>query len=521
MAVADYINEKQGGTPREAVKTIVGLINSKDSYTPVFALALLDVLVKNCGYPLHLQISRKEFLNELVKRFPERPPTRYTKVQRLILGAIEEWNQTICKTSKYKSDLGFIRDMHRLLTYKGYTFPEVKAEDASVLNPSDNLKSIAEIQKEEQIAQAAKLQELVRRGRPSDLKEANKLMKVMAGFKDDNQVESRAQVASDLDRLRRKADIFSEMLANAESTGSLDPSDETLVELFSSLKVAQPKIQKIIEEEQDDEEAVQDLLKLNDIVNSLVQKYEFLKAGDINSASQVKVSSNQQSLSLIDFDDEPSASPAPQQNNSNVDDLLGDLTSLSFNSTPQNYGNGGAINLGSVSPQPANAQPNYDVFSQLSNLTSTSAPAPAPIVQSQPANANTFDLLGDVFSTPSQSQQPAQSLPRITVNESQHLKFDIAIINKQQNSIQAKAIFSNNQAISISNLKLLIAVPKSLSLSLEPQSSTFIPSFGKDSVTQVFTLNGVVPGVPPKIKWKIDYSVNGGNVEETNTFTFP
>lgn len=27
--------------------------------------------------------------------------------------------------------------MHRLLSYKGYMFPEVRREDAAVLNPSD------------------------------------------------------------------------------------------------------------------------------------------------------------------------------------------------------------------------------------------------------------------------------------------------------------------------------------------------------------------------------------------------
>lgn len=40
-------------------------------------------------------------------------------------------------TSRYKEDLGFIRDMHRLLTYKGYTFPEVRREDAAVLNTAE------------------------------------------------------------------------------------------------------------------------------------------------------------------------------------------------------------------------------------------------------------------------------------------------------------------------------------------------------------------------------------------------
>ena len=45
--------------------------------------------------------------------------------------------------SKYKDDLGYIRDMHRLLSYKGYVFPEVKKEDAAVLNPSEVRRSFS------------------------------------------------------------------------------------------------------------------------------------------------------------------------------------------------------------------------------------------------------------------------------------------------------------------------------------------------------------------------------------------
>lgn len=54
-----------------------------------------------------------------------------------ILEAIEEWKTTICQNSRYKEDLGFIRDMHRLLSYKGYVFPEIRKEDMAVLNPSE------------------------------------------------------------------------------------------------------------------------------------------------------------------------------------------------------------------------------------------------------------------------------------------------------------------------------------------------------------------------------------------------
>lgn len=75
--------------------------------------------MKNCGYPFHLQISTKEFLNELVRRFPERPPPISPPPMAKILELINEWKATICMTSKHRDDLVHIRDMHRLLSYKG------------------------------------------------------------------------------------------------------------------------------------------------------------------------------------------------------------------------------------------------------------------------------------------------------------------------------------------------------------------------------------------------------------------
>jgi hypothetical protein len=49
---------------------------------------------------------------------------------------IQEWYLTMCKTSRYKEDLVHIKDMHRLLSFKGYRFPQVKNDSASVLNPT-------------------------------------------------------------------------------------------------------------------------------------------------------------------------------------------------------------------------------------------------------------------------------------------------------------------------------------------------------------------------------------------------
>ena len=111
--------------PREAVMLIARLANHRNPHIAILALALLDTLVQSCGYPLHLQIATKEFLNELVRRFPERPPPFPGPVMSRILDLIHGWKEGICAESRWKDDLGNIRDMHRLLTFKGYRFREL------------------------------------------------------------------------------------------------------------------------------------------------------------------------------------------------------------------------------------------------------------------------------------------------------------------------------------------------------------------------------------------------------------
>lgn len=108
----------------------VRLINHRNPHISMLALALLDTLVQSCGYAFHLHIGTKEFLNELVRRFPERPPPFPGPVMTRILEMIHTWKETICAESKWKEDLGNIRDMHRLLTFKGYRFREIPRTDA-------------------------------------------------------------------------------------------------------------------------------------------------------------------------------------------------------------------------------------------------------------------------------------------------------------------------------------------------------------------------------------------------------
>ena len=101
---------------------IARLVNHRNPHVAMLALALLETLVQSCGYPFQLQIATKEFLNELVRRFPERPPPFPGPVMQKILDLVHAWKEGICVESRWRDDFGNIRDMHRLLSFKGYRF---------------------------------------------------------------------------------------------------------------------------------------------------------------------------------------------------------------------------------------------------------------------------------------------------------------------------------------------------------------------------------------------------------------
>ena len=70
------------------------------------------------------------------------------------------------------------------------------------------------MQKEEEAAQSAKLQELIRRGGPEDLQEANRLMKVMAGYDTRHKTDYRAKAAEEVSKIQQKAKLLEERLQN-------------------------------------------------------------------------------------------------------------------------------------------------------------------------------------------------------------------------------------------------------------------------------------------------------------------
>ncbi|KAF9450390.1 VHS-domain-containing protein [Macrolepiota fuliginosa MF-IS2] len=307
LEVAEYINKKKANNPRDGAMMIARLTNHRNPHVAILSLALLDTLVQSCGYPFHLQISTKEFLNELVRRFPERPPPFPNPVMSRILDLIHGWKEGICVDSRWKEDLGNIRDMHRLLTFKGYRFRDIGRQPS--LATASNIKSAEELEEEDREAQSAKLQELIRRGTPRDLAAAQELMKSLAGANPDAKPDYRGQALNDLNKLEQKVILLNEMLDNVDrGRGEQFVSGDAYDQVASILRSARPRLQKWVNDaETEDSESLDTFLQMNDQINTVLERYEAFKRGDYVAAANPipaeLANSNAQLDSLIDFDD--------------------------------------------------------------------------------------------------------------------------------------------------------------------------------------------------------------------------
>ncbi|TFK69227.1 VHS-domain-containing protein [Pluteus cervinus] len=403
LEVAEYINSKKANNPREAAILIARLANHRNPHIASLALALLDTLVQSCGYPFHLQISTKEFLNELVRRFPERPPPFPPPVMTRILDLIHGWKEGICHDSRWKDDLGNIRDMHRLLSFKGYRFREVQR--AQALSVAANLKSADELEEEDREAQSAKLQELIRRGTPRDLAAAQELMKALAGANPDAKPDYRSQALTELNKLEQKVILLNEMLDNVDQQrGERFASGDAYDQVSAILISARPKLQKWISDAQtDDPESLDTFLQINDQINTVLSRYEAFKKGDYAAAANpipAELSQkSDQGLSLIDLDDSAGAGAASASGG--VDDLAGLFAapSTSTSAAPRFGMTGGAASA----QKPPTYQPT-PLASNGSSIFSTTGPSQGSIIPPQSSTPPASIMLpitpGQRFATP-------------------------------------------------------------------------------------------------------------------------
>ncbi|KAL4648717.1 hepatocyte growth factor-regulated tyrosine kinase substrate-like isoform X1 [Arapaima gigas] len=122
LQICDLI--RQGDTQaKNAVGAIKKKVNDKNPHVALYALEVLESVVKNCGQTVHDEVANKqtmEELKEIIKKQAE------SGVRDKILYLIQAWAHAFRNEPKYK----VVQDTYQIMKMEGHAFPEFKESDA-------------------------------------------------------------------------------------------------------------------------------------------------------------------------------------------------------------------------------------------------------------------------------------------------------------------------------------------------------------------------------------------------------
>ncbi|XP_015211765.1 hepatocyte growth factor-regulated tyrosine kinase substrate isoform X1 [Lepisosteus oculatus] len=122
LQICDLI--RQGDTQAKyAIAAVKKKLNDKNPHVALYALEVLESVVKNCGQTIHDEVASKqtmEELKELLKKQTE------PNVRNKILYLIQAWAHAFRNEPKYK----VVQDTYQIMKVEGHVFPEFKESDA-------------------------------------------------------------------------------------------------------------------------------------------------------------------------------------------------------------------------------------------------------------------------------------------------------------------------------------------------------------------------------------------------------
>ncbi|XP_078690511.1 hepatocyte growth factor-regulated tyrosine kinase substrate-like isoform X4 [Branchiostoma floridae x Branchiostoma belcheri] len=121
LQICDSI--RQGDvTPKYAIPAIRKKVYDRNPHVSLYALQVLESVVKNCGSPVHQEIAQKEVMEEmrdLAKRSAE-------NVRNKVLELIQVWSHAFRNEPSYR----VVQDTYQIMKMEGCSFPELRESDA-------------------------------------------------------------------------------------------------------------------------------------------------------------------------------------------------------------------------------------------------------------------------------------------------------------------------------------------------------------------------------------------------------
>ncbi|KAL4659217.1 hepatocyte growth factor-regulated tyrosine kinase substrate-like isoform X1 [Arapaima gigas] len=122
LQICDLI--RQGDAQAKyAIGAIKKKLNDKNPHVALYALEVLESVVKNCGQTVHDEVANKQTMEELKDLLKKQTEPN---VRNKILYLIQAWAHAFRNEPKYK----VVQDTYQIMKVEGHVFPEFKESDA-------------------------------------------------------------------------------------------------------------------------------------------------------------------------------------------------------------------------------------------------------------------------------------------------------------------------------------------------------------------------------------------------------
>ncbi|XP_061685525.1 ADP-ribosylation factor-binding protein GGA3-like isoform X2 [Syngnathoides biaculeatus] len=533
QAFFQLVNKEADG-PQVALGLLAHKIQSPQEKEALQALTVLEACMNNCGKRFHGEAAKFRFLNELIKVLTPKYFGSWTAqaVKDRLTQVLYGWTLWLKDETK-------IQDAYSMLKKQGIIKKDPKLPDTAIMAPPPPRTSDSVFDQEDK---ATLLARLLKSGRPEDLDTANRLIKSTMR-EEQEKADKASKRQSTLKAVESSTKQLREMLD--EYTGvPFQPSDELKV-LYESCERLRPSLFRLASDTVDDDEALTQILAANDDLTLVVNAYKERngrrecngrsKSEEAVTGKKMTATSPREikSYHLIDLSalDSPSSfqsssllfSPSlestcnstTEQNHppseifplppkSYYDELmqLGTVDGTNEERVPPLRGRGCGEN-GSPSANEINTR---SLDQQLTNSGSSSHPCRLPA----PSEDGAFlqHALKNVF-VPMETIKSSQLEP-ITIFDQGgiHVSLHFARDSPPGHPGVAVVVVStvNTSSLEVKDFTFQAAVPKTMSVKLQPSSATHLPPYNPllppPAIAQVILLAN-----PHKRKMRLRYKL--------------
>uniref|UniRef100_A0A8C7Z4S6 ADP-ribosylation factor-binding protein GGA2 n=1 Tax=Oryzias sinensis TaxID=183150 RepID=A0A8C7Z4S6_9TELE len=445
------VNEETNG-PQVATRLLAHKIQSPQEKEALQALTVLEACMNNCGKRFHTEAAKFRFLNEMIKILTPKYFGAWTpqQVKDRVTEVLYGWTLWLKEEPK-------IQQAYSMLKKQGIVKGDPKLSDTLVMPPPPQRTTESIFDQEDK---AKLLTRLLKSGHPEDLETANRLIKNTI-----KEEQEKAEKASKRESTLKEVESCTKQLRelldqHVVNAATFQPSNDVKA-LYERCDRLRPNLFRLASDTMDDDEALTQILAANDELTLTVNAYKDLVGRGTPTSPTATKSYHLIDLSALD-------SPKPHRKA----DLQPEFeSSLFFSSVENTFFTEADEDLSEIgksmflNPYLAHTMCVYCVCRFMSGLTD-----------------DVLVLVGPL--------EPVILYNQGGIHVSLHFASNCPPAHPGVAVVVMSAV--NTSALPVKDFSFQVAVPKSMSVKLQPASGThllpFNPLHPPSSVSQVLLL---------------------------------